>query len=65
MENVIKCESIAHTDWSAASKNLINKLVTRESERRVYFSNKKTLKSIKVNNFELTMFYADFIIKTP
>lgn len=65
MENVIKCESIAHTDWSAASKNLINKLVARECERNVCIFRTKTQKSIKVNNFELTMFYADFIIKTP
>lgn len=35
MENVIKCESNAQRDWSAAGKNLINKLVAREKD--VYF----------------------------
>ena len=37
MENVIKCESEVCTDWSAASKNLINKLDARERENERAF----------------------------
>lgn len=65
MENVIKCESEVCTDWSAASKNLINKLDAARGREKVnvHFIVSKTQQqqSINVNNFGITMFYVMII----